>query len=120
MTPSPNTLYPTNDFEKYHAHIYFSEDSTEQARSLCMDAWLFCHVALGRFHTKPVGPHPLWSCQLSFDKAEFSQLIPWLDSHRDGLTILVHPLTGDALAEHSTHARWLGSPLELNLDLFKE
>ena len=61
----------------------------------------------------------MWSCQLSFDSSEFDQLIPWLDEHRDGLTILVHPLTGDALAEHSTHARWLGEPVSLNLEIFK-
>ena len=112
-------LYPTNDFERYHAHIYFDEGTQSQARVLCMEAWQSCHVGLGRFHERPVGPHPDWSCQLSFDADEFERLIPWLDSNRDGLNILVHPLTGDALAEHTTHARWLGNPRELNTEIFE-
>ena len=112
-------MRPSNDFDKYHAHIYFDADSFDHARQMCMEAWHTCHIGLGRMHQKPVGPHPMWSCQLSFDSSEFDQLIPWLDEHRDGLTILVHPLTGDALAEHSTHARWLGEPVSLNLEIFK-
>ncbi len=111
-------LTPKNDFEKYHAHIYFAEDSADQAHQLCLDAWTACHVALGRFHRKPVGPHPVWSCQLSFDKDEFDRIVPWLDEHRGELSVLVHPLTGDVIAEHTTDARWLGEPVELNVEVF--
>ena len=57
------------------------------------------------------GAPPRWSCQLSFDADEFDQLIPWLETNRRGLSVLVHPLTGDALEEHSTLARWLGDPV---------
>lgn len=109
---------PANDFERYHAHIYFDELTAAQAQELCLQAWQHCHVGLGRFHRKPVGPHPKWSCQLSFDADEFERLIPWLDAHREGLDILVHPLTGDALAEHTEHARWLGDEVELNVEIF--
>ena len=69
-------------------------------------------------HKKPVGPHPKWSCQLSFDADEFERLVPWLDANRGGLDILVHPLTGDVLAEHTEHARWLGDEVELNVEIF--
>ena len=68
-------LTPSNDFEKYHAHVYFDEQSADQAHELCAQAWKSCHVGLGRFHRKAVGPHPLWSCQLSFDKDEFERII---------------------------------------------
>ena len=110
---------PENLFERYHAHIYFDADTEDQARSLCVNAWQQCHVGLGRFHRKPVGPHPRWSCQLSFDADEFERVIPWLEEHRGGLDILVHPLTDDALAEHTVHARWLGSEVALNVSIFE-
>ena len=113
-------LTPSNDFEKYHAHVYFDEQSADQAHELCAEAWKSCHVGLGRFHRKPVGPHPLWSCQLSFDKDEFDRIIPFLDEHRGGLTVLVHPLTGDVIAEHTTDARWLGEPVALNIEVFEK
>ncbi len=110
---------PENIFDRYHAHIYFDAATEAHARELCVNAWQACHVGLGRFHKQPVGPHPRWSCQLTFDAAEFDRLVPWLDEHREGLDILVHPLTGDALAEHTEHARWLGEEVALNVEIFK-
>ena len=38
--------------------------------------------------------------------------------NRDGLTVFVHPGTGDDLADHRDHALWLGEKLELNLKRF--
>jgi len=35
-----------------------------------------------------------------------------------GLSVLVHPLTGDPLPEHSDFASWLGEPIALRLDVF--
>jgi DOPA 4,5-dioxygenase len=35
------------------------------------------------------------------------------------LTILVHGLTGEDLADHTEHASWLGEPAELDLSIFK-
>lgn len=110
---------PENLHERYHAHIYFDESTEDQARALCIDAWQQCHVGLGRFHRRPVGPHPRWSCQLSFDADEFDRLIPWLDAHRGDLDILVHPLTDDALEDHTSLAAWLGSEVALALDVFE-
>ena len=110
---------PSNDFERYHAHVYFTEHQSELAREVCMGAWQACHVGLGRLHQKPVGPHPLPSCQLSFDSDEFERIIGWLQAHRGELNVLVHPLTGDALAEHTTHARWLGASVTLRTEIFE-
>ena len=112
-------LRPQNNFEQYHAHIYFDECTEAQARQLCLQAWQTCHVGLGRFHKRPIGPHPKWNCQLSFDAEEFDRLVTWLDANRGELDVLVHPLTGDALAEHTEHARWLGNEVSLNTDIFR-
>ena len=110
---------PENKHERYHAHVYFDSSTVDAAERLCIDAWRACHVGLGRLHRKPVGPHPRWSCQLSFDADEFDRLIPWLDAHRGDLTVFVHPLTGDVIAEHSSLASWLGTPVPLNLEVFE-
>jgi DOPA 4,5-dioxygenase len=34
-----------------------------------------------------------------------------------GLRALVHPLTDDDLADHTSLARWIGKPLELDLSV---
>jgi DOPA 4,5-dioxygenase len=109
---------PRNLYARYHAHVYFDAATLEQARLLCEQAASTFGVAMGRVHQRPVGPHPRWSCQLTFDAQHFDPLIAWLDAHRDGLTVLVHPSTGDAFADHTMHASWLGTPVELDLSPF--
>jgi len=36
--------------------------------------------------------------------------------NREGLDILVHPLTDDMVDDHSVYALWLGTPIKLKLD----
>ena len=40
--------------------------------------------------------------------------------NREGLTILLHPETGDAYTDHSAHAAWFGAVLPLRLEQFKK
>ncbi len=112
------TKRPMNSYDRYHAHVYFNESSVEQATQLCQQAGELFGVQVGRVHQKQVGPHPRWSCQLSFDKTQFDELIPWLEDNRNTLTILVHGLTGHDLADHTDHAAWLGEAVPLNLSVF--
>ena len=113
------TQRPQNLYDRYHAHVYFGPETVAQARALCEQAGRLFKVTVGRVHEREVGPHPHWSCQLLFDRAEFDRLIPWLDQHRNGLDVLVHGDTGDDLADHTTHASWLGHEAALKLDMFK-
>ncbi len=104
----------------FHAHVYFSEETFEQARDLCEAASDRFAVTMGRMHKKPVGPHPVWSCQLAFAPDQFGAVIPWLALNRDGLVIFIHPETGDHLADHTRHALWMGQMLPLNLEIFEK
>ncbi len=36
--------------------------------------------------------------------------------HRGGLSVLVHALTGDDIADHTQYAYWLGDSVEINLE----
>lgn len=56
--------------------------------------------------------------QVAFAPSEFARIVPWLMLNRDGLTVFVHPETGDDLADHRDHPLWLGEKLELNLKRF--
>ena len=38
--------------------------------------------------------------------------------NRDGLTVLLHPETGDDYADHARHAVWFGEMLPLRLEMF--
>ncbi|MBE9065375.1 DOPA 4,5-dioxygenase family protein [Leptolyngbya cf. ectocarpi LEGE 11479] len=114
------TKRPANNYEQYHAHVYFDENSVAKAFSICQEAGKLFGVKVGRVHQKLVGPHPRWSCQLAFDKTQFDGLIPWLDNQRENLTVLVHALTGSDLEDHTEHASWLGDPIPLKLSVFGE
>lgn len=111
---------PENVYEKYHAHVYFDQDTLDAATKICTRAGELFGVAVGRVHQKNVGPHPRWSCQLSFDASQFDDLIAFLDDNRAGMTVLVHALTGDDLDDHTAHAAWLGEPVDLNLAMFQK
>ena len=45
--------------------------------------------------------------------------VPWLMLNRDGLTVLLHPETGNAYRDHTAHAAWFGGMLPLRLEVFK-
>ena len=107
---------PVNIHPAYHAHVYFDAATVDQARSLCEEAGRLFKVAVGRVHERNVGPHPRWSCQLAFSAAEFDRIVPWLDTHRNGLDILVHGLSEDAVRDHTESAYWLGNDWPLDLD----
>jgi aromatic ring-cleaving dioxygenase len=113
------TKRPTNNYDHYHAHVYFDASSLAKATAICQEAGQLFGISVGRVHQQRVGPHPRWSCQLTFDKAQFDGLIPWLETHREDLTVLIHALTGNDLADHTEHASWLGEPVPLNLSVFK-
>ena len=111
---------PENRYAAYHAHVYFNEQTVEQAEQLCVSAGKTLNISVGRVHRKLVGPHPCWSCQLSFISTQFDAAMLWLEHHRNGLNVLVHGVTGDDVADHTDHAMWLGTPQPLVLSFFKE
>jgi aromatic ring-cleaving dioxygenase len=80
-----------------------------------IEAELKGEVDVGRFHEKPVGPHPMWSYQLAFAPARFSRVVSWLALNHRALDVFVHPNTGDELRDHRDSALWLGRSYVLNL-----
>ena len=112
------TLYPANDYSHYHAHIYFDAATLTQATALVEQAGESFPVKVGRIHQKLVGPHPHWSCQLAFNRTIYDTLIPWIEAHRNGLTVLVHGLTDNAYKDHTEHLFWLGESQQLDLSAF--
>ncbi len=76
-------------------------------------------ATLGRWHDALVGPHLQSMYQIAFPRDLLATFLPWLMLNRDGLTILLHPGTGDAYADHTDHAVWLGGMLPLRLEVLR-
>jgi DOPA 4,5-dioxygenase len=64
-----------------------------------------------------VGPHPRGSCQLTLAPERFGDFARWAMLHRRGLTLFVHPTTGDERADHSDHVLWFGPSETLDLSV---
>ena len=111
--------YPVNIHKGYHAHVYFTGETLAFATDLCIKAGDNFGLAVGRVHQRNVGPHPMWSCQITFAAKHFEAFIPWLDAERGELSVLVHALTGNDWDDHTKYAYWLGEPQTLNLAFFK-
>jgi DOPA 4,5-dioxygenase len=104
----------------WHAHIYYNAASKPRAHTLrrALEE-AFPQAGYGRWHDRPVGPHPQGSYQVAFPAALFAAIVPWLALNRDGLTVFIHPNTGNDLADHRDHALWMGSMPALDLSQFE-
>jgi DOPA 4,5-dioxygenase len=109
-----------SDDAPFHAHVYYAAGSRDRAASLrdrlrarlAPDGLLF----VGELRDHKVGPHPVPQFECHFHEPYLAQLMPTLESC--GLTVLVHPLTLDDTADHTTLARWVGgAPIELDLSV---
>ena len=110
QTPGPGAI------RDWHAHVYFDATSVDFAERICDEVSARYALEMGRVHRRPVGPHPRWSCQLTVAPDRFGAVLGWLALNRGGLTVFVHPNTGDALRDHRDRAVWLGRVEPLALD----
>ena len=103
--------------ESWHAHVYFEAASRDAAWALreLIGTELADRIEMGRFHERPVGPHSMWSYQLAFPAAAFSQVVAWLALNHGALDVFLHPNTDDELRDHRDSALWLGRSHTLNL-----
>jgi DOPA 4,5-dioxygenase len=102
------------DIKSYHAHIYFDEDSFEKAALLRRWAAERFPVELGNWNLEPRGPHVTPSFYFGFTNDLLPVLVPWLQLNSLGLTILIHPNTGDGRADHLYYALWVNRAQPVN------
>jgi len=107
----------TNRIASWHAHVYFDAESRDAARAFrdAVDAQFGERVELGRFHERPVGPHPQWSYQIAFAPERFAEVAGWLALNHGALDVFMHPNTGDQLRDHRDSAVWIGRSYALDL-----
>jgi len=110
----------TDDDAPYHAHIYYAAGERAAAAAL-RDAFALLAGAgdgpailfVGRMMDEGVGPHPLPQYEVHFRERSLPQVVAAIE--KSGLRALVHPLTDDDLADHTTLAHWIGAPVDLDV-----
>ena len=104
----------TDPAAPYHAHIYYDAAERPAAAALRDDfgrdpAILF----VGSMVDHGVGPHPIAQYEVHFLGSAVPAVVAAIEA--TGLRALVHPLTDDDLADHTTLAHWIGEPVELDV-----
>lgn len=71
--------------------------------------------------SRPVGPHVTAMFEVKIlNPEQFGRIVPWLAIHRDNLSVLVHPHTGDEIKDHKVHPIWMGERLPVDLNLLRQ
>ena len=106
--------------EGYHIHFYCDISQIplckEVREKLIKDVPEI--AGAGPVRNVPVGPHPLPMFEAWFDHTHLDPIVRWAMKNRRGLSVMIHPLSGDDLADHRDHSLWLGNPLPLKLEIF--
>ncbi len=110
----------TPEIQDWHAHVYFDAASRDAAWALRERIEKTFPIEMGRFHEKPVGPHPRFSYQVLFRPDQLAPILSWLALNRGDLTVFVHPNTGQQLADHRDRAIWLGRQETLDLSVLPD
>ena len=103
----------------YHAHIYYNAETKPVAEKLRQTIAGKFAVEVGGLSDEPRGPHPIPQFVAIFETPEFQNIVPWLMLNRDGIDVLVHPLTESSYDDHSKNALWLGTPVPMRLDILR-
>ncbi len=107
----------SGEISGYHIHIYYAEaDGPAAARALRDTLAERFEVELGMWRETAGGPHPTPMFQVNFAIPLFAEIVPWLMLNRGGLDVLVHPETGDDVADHGDFALWLGQVLPIDFE----
>ena len=98
----------------FHAHVYYSSEERPAAERLRetfagQPGVLF----IGQMTDRGVGPHPIPQYELHFREVSQPSVVAAIEA--SGLRALVHPLTDDDLADHTTLGQWIGEPVDLDL-----
>ena len=110
----------SSTIKDYHVHVYFDRETQTAAERVRDGLAEHFDVELGRIHFKAVGPHPQWMYQVKFNTDQFGRLIPWLMLNHEGLNVLIHPQTGDDVADHSDKRPVAGPQTEIKARLHEK
>lgn len=104
----------------YHIHFYCDVEQIPLCREIREK--LLQEVpeieGAGSVRNAPIGPHPVPMFEAWFGNPSLDPVLRWAMENRRGLSVMIHPISGDDLVDHRDHSIWLGKPLPLRLEIF--
>jgi DOPA 4,5-dioxygenase len=103
----------------YDIHIYWRNTDERNEALVLQKVLIENKVQTFPFVEKPIGPHPY----PMFESHVTNQTLPAIElllaANRKSCSILIHEKTDDHVYDHTKGARFLGEPLELNIEFLK-
>lgn len=101
----------------FHAHVYYSRETRTSAEALRQRLVELGggRLTLYTLSDGPRGPHvmPMFGVDIPHD--DLPRVLGYLMRHHGPHAVLIHPVTGNELLDHTHHALWLGPPQPLDL-----
>lgn len=115
-----NTLPFSTEYT--HSHIYFTPETRETADRLRQKIITIFgdRTQISRLIDRPIGPHPLPMFEVDFLSPLAGEFAPFLEREREGLSVLIHPVSEDEVKDHVERSVWLGEKLELNIGFLED
>ena len=106
---------------EYHIHIYHGDVKSKQKAKWLESSLkeLFADDVTGSWDIKVVGPHTKENVELNIKPQAFGKVIQWLQMNNAGLSILVHPNTGNDYRDHIHSSLWINGPVKFKEGFFK-
>lgn len=107
---------------EYHIHIY-TRDGWEDvvATSLAQELRNVARGKVSGAHkVGRIGPHTLENVEVDIAPEAFGDVVRFLQMNAQGLSILIHPRTGDEVFDHKQAALWIGMPVPFNEAFFAQ
>lgn len=107
----------------YHIHIYFEPGTAGEQKAIDVAQRIdarFPGAVEDAHRVGKIGPHTEANIGVTITPESFGEVVSWLQLNSQGLSILVHPRTGDELVDHLDAAMWLGKPVPFNDKFFEQ
>ena len=107
----------TETIQEFHFHIYYQQETRRSAETLWQK---ISTLAVGRLKVYtlsdgPRGPHVTPMFGVDVPAADVPEVLGFVMRYHGPHPVLMHPVTGNELLDHTHHAFWLGTPQQLDL-----
>ena len=103
----------------YHFHLYYEVSQIKKAQEVLDHFRANFNFPIGRVWDRPVGPHPIGSCQITVPSGDFEEVTNWFFDNRQELDLFVHRDSGNDLKDHTEAVMWIGKSYDLKLEIFQ-
>jgi DOPA 4,5-dioxygenase len=103
----------------YDIHTYWRNNKEREEALKIKQLLIDNNVQTFSLVDVPIGPHPLPMFEAQVSAENLPAIEALLVANRVNCSILVHEKTGDHVYDHTKGARFLGEPLELNIEFLR-